>query len=277
MPLKSWGILQELLVTFSCLRRGNPIKRFSIKTPRSWKANERKWKNVSPVRSVGQGAPAGALPVGQRKSQVLPFTGGIVAPAELNEDTVTRHWKQCVYSVQNYQYILNSALYLHCTIPQNRARPASHSRWSSRSHAHLWPPPWRQKCPWNIHWPPVLSYLTWEFWCGRSDTGWRRLSSQRKLWQQNYFRTWMGFPPIVRERRNMQYMSSSLRWSFLWIDRNLIVCSPPKCGFDVHIPAICLGQQNTRLEDADPCAYFLPGKLASPSILQKNLTLGCRM
>ena len=39
--------------------------------------------DMSPVREVGQGAPAGAFPFGQRKSQVLPFTGGIVAPEKI--------------------------------------------------------------------------------------------------------------------------------------------------------------------------------------------------
>ena len=111
MPLKSLWILQELLVTFSCLRRGNPIKRFSINTPRSLKS---KWEEMTmqikiwPVRAVGQGAPAGAFPVGQRKSQVLPLTGGIVAPVELNENTcftvmkLVKYSKQCVFTSYVY-------------------------------------------------------------------------------------------------------------------------------------------------------------------------------
>ena len=39
----------------------------------------------------------------------------------------------------------------------------------------------------------------------------------------------------------------------------------PKCGFDVDVPSIQLSQQDTRLEDAGPSAYFLPARLGMGS------------
>ena len=127
MPLKSFGILQELLVTFSCLRRGKPINRFSIKTPLSSKVNilgrgkKQIKKDKSPVRAVGHGAPAGAFPVGQRKSQVFPLTGGIVAPAEekLSDlETVCRGIVSCCTFVIPFFRVESVKQVVFCEVPE---------------------------------------------------------------------------------------------------------------------------------------------------------------
>ena len=82
---------------------------------------------MSPVREVGQGAPAGAFPFGQRKSQVFPFTGGIVAPEKtfLGMDVFVFHTSY-IYTAQALSMTFVDCVYLGCTTLQNRVRQAGH-------------------------------------------------------------------------------------------------------------------------------------------------------